>query len=83
MASRMEAALRREIVGIKQVAAEVTARVSSLETNTAALRHDVSGLQATDEEVADQIAQLHLFMDDLENRNRRRNIRIRGLPEAT
>lgn len=83
VAVRMETALRWEIVGIKQEMAEVIARVSSLETDTSALRQGVSAVQATYEEVTDQIAQLHLLIDDLENRNRRRNIRIRGLPEAT
>lgn len=80
VATRMETALCGEIVGIKQEVTEVTARVSTLETDTSVLRNDVQALQVTHEEVTDQIAQLHLLMDD---RNRRRNIRIRGLPEAT
>lgn len=32
--------------------------------------------------MSDQITQLLLLLDDLENRNRRHNIRISGLPEA-
>lgn len=83
VASMMEAAFHEEIAGIKQEVTEVSARVSSLEINSTALCHDVTSLQVTSDEMADQIAQLHLLLDDLENCNRRRNIRICGLPDAT
>lgn len=83
LASRMEAALRGELTGIKEEVAEATSRISTIESDAATLRQDITNLQVAREEVTDQVAQLHLLIDDLENRNRRRNIRIRGLPEAT
>lgn len=83
VALRMEAALRGEITGIKQTVAEVSTRVANVELDTTTLRQDVTTIQDAQEAFIDQIAQLHLLIDDLENRNRRRNIRIRGLPEAT
>lgn len=79
----MEAALRGEIAGIKQSVTEVAARVTTIEKDTATLHQGFTELNDTKEEMADQIAQLHLLLDDQENCSRRRNIRIRGLPEAT
>lgn len=78
-----EAALQGELTGLKQDVPEVTARVSSLETDTITLHQSISSLQVALGDVSDQVAQLLLLLDNLENHNRRCNIRICGLPKAT
>lgn len=49
-----EIALRGALKGPKQEVADMTSRVSTLETDSAALRQDVSSLQGTHNEVSDQ-----------------------------
>lgn len=83
MAARIETTLRHEIAGVKRDVSATNERVTTLASDVTSLTTDVSGLQAAHDTLADRVAQLQLLVDDLENRNRRRNIRIRDLPEAT
>lgn len=81
LASHMEAALKVDLAGLKQEVAGVALRVFSLEAENSSLHQSVSSLQVMQEEVSDQVVQVHLFLDDLENHNHRHDIRISGLPE--
>lgn len=83
LALHVDTALRGELTGLKQEMTDVTARVSTLEVNATDISHSVSSIQTAQTEVADKVTPLMLLLDDLENCNRRCNIRIKRLPEAT
>lgn len=77
LASRMETAMRGEIQNLKQ---EVTAMDSVLEQEQGMGSQSIQTLQSSHTGLTDQIIQLQLLLDDLENRSRRRTIRLTRVP---
>lgn len=91
--ARTESNIRSDIKNIQEQVDAVSARVSAIETHNdntdSRLAEVIEAQSALRQELAEQRAQhqvqislLHNHLDDLENRHRRNNLRIRGLPEA-
>lgn len=68
--------IRAEIQGISD-------RVDSGESSLTILTQRVSALERTQASQTATAVDLQLHMEDLEDRSRRKNLRLRGLPEAT
>ncbi|KAM9313358.1 RNA-binding protein FXR2 [Gastrophryne carolinensis] len=80
---RVESTFKKDISDLQQSVGGLDARVDSLERSraTTAQRLETLERDLAQQKAVAQMTVLHL--DDLENRSRRNNIRIRGLPEAT
>lgn len=65
---------------LKQEVSEVDDRVAALEWDKGAMAHTVDHLQSAHTDLSDQVVQLHLLLDDLENRSQ--NIRLRAITET-
>lgn len=72
--------ITERVTTIEQIQPEVERRLTALETNQTTQFTSLSQQQSLN---SDQITMVALQQDDLENRHRRNNVRIRGLPEAT
>ncbi|CAH2284097.1 Hypothetical predicted protein [Pelobates cultripes] len=82
MVSMLRAAIREEFLEVRRDLTALEQRVSELENeNLQAIQHS----QAADHATARQgsvLLELHRQVEDLDNRGRRNNSRVRGLPEA-
>ncbi|KAM9302031.1 LOW QUALITY PROTEIN: telomere repeats-binding bouquet formation protein 1 [Gastrophryne carolinensis] len=87
--NRMESLLWKELDEVTKSVSEVTERVQILEQNQEstvqqleALERAHEALQAAQTASAQHTTRALLHLDDLENRGRRNNVRLRGLPET-
>lgn len=82
LVAEVKEACKIEIAAVRQDLRQVSDRVESLESEHDLTRRHISQLQAhvSSQEALLQDTRLHL--EDLDNRGRRNNIRIRGLPEV-
>lgn len=82
LVAEVKEACKVEIAAVRQDLRHVSERVDSLETEHDLTRRYISQLQThvSSQEALLQDTQLHI--EDLDNRGRRNNIRVRGLPEA-
>ncbi|XP_018415491.1 PREDICTED: TATA box-binding protein-associated factor RNA polymerase I subunit B [Nanorana parkeri] len=77
------AALKKELHDLTHRITEVDDRVTSVETATTALSARMEALEEDARLTNSCLLSMHLRLDDSENRNRRNNLRLRGIPEAT
>lgn len=81
--ARMEATLKGEVVEVKRDLQDLSIRITNQETTLSALEVRVVALEAQNALLLESQECLLLLQDDLENRNRRNNIKLRGIPEST
>ncbi|KAM9307750.1 interferon-induced very large GTPase 1-like [Gastrophryne carolinensis] len=80
--SRMEGTIKRELATLQGSVIEVTARVDGVESSHRALVTQVAELEQQQNQSRRLLSDLFLAHDDVENRNRRNNLRLRGVPES-
>ncbi|KAM5140586.1 uncharacterized protein ACMZJ9_014461 [Mantella aurantiaca] len=79
---RIEISLRREIDNIRSDLVATTSRVTQLEVTTTNIQQQVEQLDTSYSSILVQLQSHQLLIDDLENRSRRNNLKIKGLPES-
>ncbi|KAM9320136.1 MAP7 domain-containing protein 1, partial [Gastrophryne carolinensis] len=79
---KYEAGFKREIAVVRHKVAEVTSRVNILEKGESATDSRMKALEERCKKQEALITNCQLHLDDLENRSRRNNLRIRGVPES-
>lgn len=80
---RIEEAHSRDIQEIRTDLHTVTDRVASRETVTAALESRVQALECANDSHTRETQEMQLHLEKMEDRSRRNNLRLRGIPEAT
>ncbi|KAM9319837.1 protein mono-ADP-ribosyltransferase PARP4 [Gastrophryne carolinensis] len=81
MALRIEKAVRKDIEDLQQQTATLDTRVTAVERSREELSRELSELAGLQREVRRQQKEMQLHLDDLENRGRRNNVKLRGIPE--
>ncbi|XP_056403194.1 transmembrane protein 260 isoform X4 [Hyla sarda] len=83
LALDLKHAWRQDLHPVQQDVSDLQERVAALETFQATALDTIRGLQSSlSTQSSTQLAMAD-HLDDVENRSRRNNVRIRGLPEAT
>lgn len=80
---RVEEAHARDIQEIRKEMQTISERVDAGESSISALTQRVKDLEQSRETQAATAVDLQLHLEDLEDRSRRNNLRLRGIPEAT
>lgn len=80
---RLESGYKEELRGIRDMIQGLQDRTVMLETAQTEQQAQSSSLKHRIDRHEEYIQTLFLLHEDLENRNRRNNIRLRGIPEAT
>lgn len=80
---RVEEQHRRDLQELCSEVHEIDERLTREETLMGALETRVSQLEKAQQRHQDQLAEVQLHAEDLENRSRRQNLRLRGIPKAT
>lgn len=79
----LERSIKKEIAAVRTDMSHILARVEETEQRQETNEHAITELQDTVKQLA-LAHRANLYkLEDLENRSRRNNLRIRGLPEAT
>lgn len=79
---RVEAAHRQELRVVRKEVQAISSRMTAGESSLTALDQRVSALEAIQDKHTEAAIQLQLQLEDMEDRSRRNNLRLRGLPEA-
>lgn len=82
LAKQIAAECKEEFIQLRQDVSALFTRVEAVEETTATSSSSLQILQETVHQHSAQLFTLQQHIDDVENRNRRNNIRLRGLPEA-
>lgn len=89
VAARIEKSLRREIEDVRQQTSTLDSKVCSLEQTNSVLDQRVTQIDQRVTHIEGELTNHNhhlveclLQTDDLENRNRRNNIKLRGIPES-
>lgn len=80
---RIEEAHSRDIQEVRADLHTLTDRVDSGEATISSLTHRIAALERSQEPQAATAIDLQLHLEDLEDRSRHNNLRLRGIPEAT
>lgn len=80
---RVEEAHRRDIQEVKTELNTINTRVTTGENLTSALEARVLSLEQARESQAIEVQEMQLHIEEMEDRSRRNNLRLRGIPEAT
>lgn len=80
---RIEGEHNRDIQEVRADLHTLTDRVDSGEATISSLTHRIAALERSQESQAATAVDLQLPLEDLEDRSRSNNLRLRGLPEAT
>lgn len=80
---RIEEAHSRDIQEVRADLHALTDRVDSGEATISSLTHRIEALECSQESQDATAVDLQLHLEDLEDRSRRNNLRLRGIPEAT
>lgn len=83
MAASIVSALSRELHDLRQQVDTVEERVTVLESSSSTTDTRIASLEAGQQAIRRQLVEVQLRLDDGENRSRRNNLRLRGIPEAT
>lgn len=83
LVGRVEAAHKKEIHEVKQDVKTLSARLTSGESSLESLEQRVSYLETQQKTQSQAAVELQLRLEETEDRSRRNNVRLRGLPEAT
>lgn len=82
MILRLEETHRRDIQEVRGEVSSLADRVASGETAVSSLEERISALEQARDLHRDTAVSLQLHMEDVEDRSRRNNLRLRGIPEA-
>lgn len=82
-AQRIESSLKREVEDLRAQVTHTDNRVTTIASEQATQESRITALESIVSHHRSQLLQVRLRSEDIENRSRRNNIRIRGLPEAT
>ncbi|CAH2306712.1 Hypothetical predicted protein [Pelobates cultripes] len=77
----LRAAVKEEVAALRKDLSSVEVRVEALETEAQASRAQHQAAELATTRQGNMLLSLRRQVEDLENRSRRQNIRIRGLPE--
>lgn len=80
---RVEEAHHRDIQPVRTEIGALTDRVDAGESSISSLEVRMEALEQANIAQAESAVALQLHLEDLEDRSRRNNLRLRGLPEAT
>lgn len=80
---RVEEQHRRDFQQIRAEVGGLDDRLTRGEASVSVLEARVAQMEQAHSLYQDQLAEVQLHAEDLENRSRRNNLRLRGLPEAT
>lgn len=81
-ATRLETSLRGDIQKVKQSISALESKVTTLSTEQFFVQQCLTSLEETCSGYQQKLSCMCLQHDDLENRHRRNNIKLRGIPEA-
>lgn len=79
---KLEAAHRKYITAVRKAIKQLTDRVDSGESSVAALERRMQAMENRQTSQATKILTQQLQLENTEDRSRRNNLRLRGLPEA-
>lgn len=79
---KLEETHRRDFQEVKADVSSLAERVTSGEASFTALEQRVAGLERARDQHRDTAVALQLHLEDVEDRSRRNNLRLRGLPET-
>ncbi|CAH2283671.1 Hypothetical predicted protein [Pelobates cultripes] len=82
LSDRLGRVVREEVAQLRADLANVEARMSVAESETRALRTDLEHTNSTVTSQEADLASLTTWVDDLDNRGRRLNLRVRGVREG-
>lgn len=80
---RVEEAHKRDIQEIKTDIQTIDHRVTTGESLTSALESRILSLEQAQESRDRELQEVQLHLEEMEDRSRRNNLRLRGIPEAT
>lgn len=80
---RLEETHRRDIQEVRGEVSTLTERVTSGEASVTSLTDRVAALEQVRDQQRDAAITLQLHLEDMEDRSRRNNLRLRGIPETT
>lgn len=80
---RIDEAHKRDIQEVREDLHTVTERVTSGETAVTALESRVQALERANDIHTREAQEMQLHLEEMEDRSRRNNLRLRGIPEAT
>lgn len=83
LAAKIQLELHKSTNALTQEIASIGSRTDVLETKHDELSLAHSDLRRDYETLADSFSFMQAHVEDLDNRNRRNNIRVRGIPEST
>lgn len=83
LVGRVEAAHRKGIQAMKQEVQSLSTRLAAGESSLSLFDGRLSALESSFSAQAESAVDLQLRMEEIEDRSRRNNLRLRGLPEAT
>lgn len=83
LASRLEAAHRKDIAAVRTDINSLSDRMNAGETTVTDLALRVKQIEDTQATQTKLVLTQQLHLEEIEDRSRRNNLRIRGLPEAT
>lgn len=81
-ALRMEAVVKEELKPVHEALSGISSKIASLEEAQESTVKRVSLLETSSKDTQSQVLNLALQVVDLEDRNRRNNIRVRGVPDS-
>lgn len=79
---RLESSYRSEIQTLKSALVDTQNKIEGLDTNLDVINQKISKLEEKNQEYDRYLKHIINNTDELENRSRRNNIRVRGLPES-
>lgn len=83
MAASIVNALSRELHDLRQQVDTVEERVTVLKSSTSTSDARIASMEQEQRGFCRHLVEIQLKLDDGENRSRRNNLRLRGIPEAT
>lgn len=83
MTATLQQVLREEFKEVKESLHSLTFRVDTIEQNQTAAEQKIATLEAKLAAQSQYLHNVRLQQDNLENRSRRNNLKIRGIPETT
>lgn len=81
--NRLEESHKQEIAAVRHDVQTLSERMDSGETSVATIEQRLAAVEAAQTAQASSILSQQLQMEEVEDRSRRNNLRLRGLPEAT
>ncbi|CAH2277881.1 Hypothetical predicted protein [Pelobates cultripes] len=82
LTATIQETMRTEVAGIRMEVAEQAGRITATEEAIAALTTHVASTDTAVTRQGEMLLSLHRHLEDVDNRGRRCNIRVHGVPET-